>query len=277
MTMAMAGRVRTRAAALLALAFAGVLATMLAGCQSMPKRDTSLESSIVTPSDESETRRRARIRLELASGYFGEGKIDVALDELKQVLAIDPNYGDAYNLRGLVYMSLRDNAGAADSFRRALQLNPRDADAAHNYGWLECQLGHYPDADRLFDQALANPIYGGRSKTLMAKGLCQARAGQRAEAEHSLSRSYELDAGNPVTGYNLALLLYERGDFKRAQFYIRRLNNSELANASSLWLGVKVERRMNDSEAMGQLAEQLRKRFPQSRERVLLDKGAFDE
>ena len=61
MTMAMAGRARTRAAALLALAFAGVLATMLAGCQSMPKRDTSLESSIVTPSDESETRRRARI------------------------------------------------------------------------------------------------------------------------------------------------------------------------------------------------------------------------
>lgn len=277
MTMAMAGRARTRAAALLALAFAGVLATMLAGCQSMPKRDTSLESSIVTPSDESETRRRARIRLELASGYFGEGKIDIALDELKQVLAIDPNYGDAYNLRGLVYMSLRDNAGAADSFRRALQLNPRDADAAHNYGWLQCQLGHYPEADGLFDQALANPIYGGRSKTLMAKGLCQARAGKRAEAEHTLSRSYELDAGNPVTGYNLALLLYERGDFKRAQFYIRRLNNSELANASSLWLGVKVERRMNDSEAMGQLAEQLRKRFPQSRERVLLDKGAFDE
>jgi hypothetical protein len=34
---------------------------------------------------------------------------------------------------------------------------------------------------------------------------------------------------------------------------------------------------MNDSEAMGQLAEQLRKRFPQSRERVLLDKGAFNE
>jgi type IV pilus assembly protein PilF len=55
------------------------------------------------------------------------------------------------------------------------------------------------------------------------------------------------------------------------------LNNSELANAESLWLGVKVERRLDDRVAMRQLAEQLKKRFPQSREATLYDKGAFDE
>ena len=84
-------------------------------------------------------------------------------------------------------------------------------------------------------------------------------------------------AGNPITGYNLATLLYRRGEFQRAQFYIRRLNNSELANAESLWLGIKVERKMNDRDAMRQLGEQLRKRFPQSAERTAYDKGAFDE
>jgi type IV pilus assembly protein PilF len=76
-------------------------------------------------------------------------------------------------------------------------------------------------------------------------------------------RSYELDAGNPVTAYNLALLLYQRGDNERAR-YIRRLNNSELANAQSLWLGIKVEHRLNDRKAMEQLAGQLRRRFPAS-------------
>jgi type IV pilus assembly protein PilF len=63
----------------------------------------------------------------------------------------------------------------------------------------------------------------------------------------------------------------------RAQFYIRRLNNSDLANAESLWLGVKVERRMNDRVAMDQLADQLKKRFPQSREAAAYTRGAFDE
>lgn len=276
MRKANAGSARRGAGGLLAVALAGMVCTMLAGCGT-PPADTTAASEIVTPSDETETHRRARIRLELASGYFAEGKVDVALDELKQVIAIDPNLSDAYNLRGLVFMRLGDNRAADESFRRALQLNPRDADAAHNYGWLQCQQAHYQDATRWFEQALANPLYGGKPKTYMAMGLCEARAGHRAEAERFLTRSYELDAGNPVTGYNLSLLLYERGDFKHAQFYIRRLNNSELANASSLWLGIKVERRMDDTLAMNQLAEVLRKRFPQSHERQLLDRQAFDE
>jgi type IV pilus assembly protein PilF len=125
--------------------------------------------------------------------------------------------------------------------------------------------------------AMSNAVYTGRAKTLMAQGVCQARAGRLAEAEHSLARSYELDAGNPVTGYNLANLLYKRGDFKRAQFYIRRLNNSELANSESLWLGIRVERRLNDDVAMNQLGEQLKKRFGQSREAAAFERRAFDE
>jgi type IV pilus assembly protein PilF len=277
MTMAMAARGRFTAGWLAAATLAGVLGTTLAGCAApQPAHETNL-SDVVTPSEETDARRRARIRLQLASSYYEEGKTAVALDELKQVLAVDPSFSDAYNLRGLIYMRLRENALAEDSFKRALALNPRDADANHNYGWLQCELGRYPEAARSFEQALANPLYGSRSKTLMAQGICYARAGRLEEAERSLARSYELDAGNPITGYNLANLLFRKRDFERAQFYIRRLNNSELANAESLWLGIKVERRMNDAQAMGQLAEQLRKRFPNSRERASLDKGAFDD
>lgn len=271
MTMAMAAAGRLRSCAFLAAAL-----VLLAGCATAPQQQQASQD-VVTPSDEPENRRRARIRLQLAGGYFEEGKTEVALDELKQVIAADPSFPDAYNLRGLIYMRLADPGQAEESFRRALQLNPRDANVQHNYAWLMCQSQRYPESIRMFEQALTNPLYAGRSKTYMAMGLCQARAGLRPEAEQSLARSYELDAGNPITGYNLSRLLYERGEFPRAQFYIRRINNSELANAESLWLGIKVERRMNDSAAMGQLSEQLRKRFPQSPERQSLDRGAFDE
>lgn len=147
----------------------------------------------------------------------------------------------------------------------------------HNYGWLLCQQQKYAEADRYFSQALANTMYTARSKTFMAQGLCQARAGQNQQAEQTLLRAYELDAGNPVVGYNLAELLMRRGELTRAQFYIRRINNSDLANAESLWLGVKIERSLGDSVAMRQLAEQLRKRFPESRELAAYERGAFNE
>lgn len=257
-------------------ALAGVLLLGLAGCAA-PGGEAAPSRDILTESDEPEARKRARIRMELAIGYFEQGQTNVALDEIKQVIAADPSFPDAYNLRGLIYMRLNDMRQAEESFRRAAALNPRDANVQHNYGWLLCQQGRYDESLRSFDVAMANPMYAGRAKTLMAQGLCQARAGRTADAERSLARSYELDAGNPVTGYNLATLLYRRGEYPRAQFYIRRLNNSELANAETLWLGVKVERRLNDRVAMSQLADQLKKRFPQSREAAAYERGAFDE
>jgi type IV pilus assembly protein PilF len=278
MRTSMAGLGRLRAGCVAAAGVVAVSALMgLSGCATPPPQDTGASSQVVTPSDETEARRRARIRIELASGYFEQGKTDIALDELKQVIAIDPTFADAFNLRGLIYMRLGDNRQAEESFRRALVLNPRDADALHNYGWLQCQQGRYPESFQSFEAALASPIYAGRSKSLMLMGLCQARAGLKPEAERTLARAYELDAGNPIIGYNLSQLLYQRGDYTRAQFYIRRLNNSDLANAESLWLGIKVEDRMNDKVALDQLADQLRKRYPQSKERQSLDRRAFNE
>jgi type IV pilus assembly protein PilF len=255
------------------------LAWMLAGCAA-PGAGTQAGAAardMVTDSDEPDERRRARIRLELAVGYFEQGQTTVALDELKQSLAADPNFGPAHNLRGLVYMRLNDFRLADESFRRALALNPADSNTKHNYGWMFCQQGRYADAATYFSQALANPQYTERPKTLLIQGLCHLRAGQPALAEQSLTGSYELDAGNPITGYNLALLLYQRGEMARAQFYIRRINNSELANAESLWLGVKVEHRIGNREAEQQLGVQLRRRFPQSPEAVLLERGAFND
>jgi type IV pilus assembly protein PilF len=250
---------------------------VLAGCAGTQQAPADTSANIVTESDETPQRRRARIRLELAVGYFEQGRVEVALDEVKQALASDPAYSPAYNLRGLIFMRLNEPRQAEDSFRRALALDARDGDTLHNFGWLQCQQGRFDESFLALRQALENPLYGGRAKSFMALGLCQSRAGRFEDAEQSLSRSYELDAANPVTGYNLALLLLRRNELPRAQFYIRRLNNSDLANAESFWLGIRVEQRLSDRVAMNQLAEQLRKRYPQSREATLLDRGAFNE
>ncbi len=231
----------------------------------------------ITESDEPEAQKRARIRVELATGYFEQGQTTVALDELKLALAADPSYVPAHVLRGLVFMRLNDIRLADESFRRALQLRPRDPDALHNYGWFLCQQGQLPPSVELFNRALSSPLYAGQAKTLLAKGVCQLRAQQTSEAEASLARSYELDPGNPITAFNLASLLFQRGDVPRAQFIVRRLNNSELANAETLWLGIKVERRMGEAVPMEQLAQQLQRRFPQSSQWSAYQRGAFHE
>ena len=253
---------------------------VFAGCATKtgaPGAGAAPGPEIVTDSDETQGRKRARIRLELAIGYFEQGQPTIALDEIKQSLAADPSYAEAYNLRGLVYMRLDDPGLAEDSFRRAIALAPREPNTLHNYGWLLCQQKRYGDAMAQFSAALAIPSYREPGKTLMTQGVCQIQAGQRAEAERTLIQAYELDAGNPVVGYNLASLLAQRDDYARAQFFIRRVNNSPSANAESLWLGIKIERRLGNREALAQLASQLQRRYPQSREALAYERGNFND
>lgn len=249
-------------------------AAILAGCVGT--------SDFVTASDESEARRRARIRLELASNYFDQGQTAVALDETRQALVIDPRYADAHNLRGLIHMRLGQARLADESFRRALDLSDDAPDVLHNYGWFQCQQGRHGEGVKNFRQALAHPAYADAATAVVAKtwlslGLCQLQAGQLEEARSSLLKSYELDAANPVTGYNLAQLFYEGGDMQRARFYIQRINNGALANAETLWLGVKIEQRLGNRAASEQLAGLLRSRHPDSRELNSYERRAFHE
>ena len=250
----------------------------LVGCASRTsdaKAGTSRD--ILTESDEPEIRKRARLHLELALGYFNNGQTTVALDAVKQSLNADPSMVESYNLRGLIYMRLDNIPLAEESFRKALSLDPRNGSAQQNYAWMLCQQSRFSEAAPLFNSVLANPSYGERSKTLMTMGLCQLKEGRKAEAEASFMRSYELDAGNPITGYNLALLLFQRNETTRAQFYVRLVNNCEYATAASLWLGMKVDRQLGNTDAVNQLGAQLKKRFPQSKEASAYDRGAFDE
>lgn len=264
---------------LLPLLCGAAVVLLLAGCASTTALPSTAGNGteLVTDSDESFGRKRARLRLELAIGYFEHGQTTVALDEIKQSLIADPSYADAYNLRGLAYMRLEDVGLAEDSFRRAIAINPRDPNTLHNYGWLLCQQRRYADATAKFTLALTVPNYVDRAKTLMTQGVCQVKAGQLVEAERSLTQAYEIDAANPVIGYNLAALMVQRAELSRAQFYIRRVNNSASANAESLWLGLKIERRLNNNEALAQLAAQLHRRFPQSREALAYDRGNFND
>ena len=257
----------------------GLLTMLLAACAAPPtSAPASDPGQVRTESDQTSADKRARVRLELASLYLGRGQTNTALDEVKLALAAKPDLPEAYNMRGLVYGAMGEARLAEESFQRALQLSPRDSDAMHNFGWFLCQQRRYAEADLQFNNALAQPQYRDGARTLLAQGVCQARAGLWLEAERSLQRSFELDPTNPNTAVNLSDVLYRRGEFERARFYIRRVNSvPEQLNAQTLWLAARIERRAGNLQALQDFTRQLRERFPQSPEAALLDQGRFDD
>lgn len=274
-----------------AAALTGVL--MLAGCVAAPGAPGSVgtprsvvngpvssngSKDHITASDESEASQRARARLQLAGAYFERGQMTTALDEVKKSIAADPNVAAAFNLRGLIYGNLGDHRLAEESFRRALQLDPRDADVMQNFGWYLCQQSRFGEAEALFSQALNVPQYQDSPRTLLTQGVCQARSGKLDAAERSLVRAYALEPANPAIAVNLSEVLYRKGDLERARFYIRRVNSvANLVNAQTLWLAARIENKFGNSQGVSEFGTQLRNRFPESPEANSLAEGRFNE
>ncbi len=260
-------------------AFALALAALVFGSGGCTTTTTVTATGEVKSSAETvDPEKRARVRMELASSYFERGQNDTALVEIKQALAADPKLGPAYNLRGLIYASMGEFRMAEDDFQRALQLNARDGDAMHNYGWFLCQQGRYPAAQAQFDAAQALPTYRDVPRTLLAQGVCFGREKRWEHAEAALTRAYAFDADNPVVGYNLSEVLYRRGEFERARFFIRRINQSpDYSNAQTLWLALRIENRIGNRNGVNTLAQELRTRYPQAPETTAYERGRFDD
>ncbi len=249
-------------------------ALLLVACANSPP----VPREVRTDSDQTDADRRASVRLELAQGYFANGQLNTALDELKQALVSKPDMREATNLRSLVYAAMGETQLAEESFKRALLLFPTDADAMHNYGWFLCQQQRWAPAQAQFDLALTQLNYRAPQRTLLAKGVCEAREGRMKAAERTLARAFELDAGSPAIATNLAEVLYRNGELERARFYIKRVNAvPEQVSAASLWLGLRIERRLGNSVAVEDLGAVLRKRFASSSENQALDAGRYDE
>lgn len=219
----------------------------------------------------------ARIRTELAVGYLEQGQLAFALDELQQAPQADARFAPAHHVMALLQMRLGDLARASDSFSRALALAPRDPDILHNQGWLLCQQGAFAQAADAFGRALADPLYPQRARTLMAQGVCQLRAGAADAAQVSLTRSLALDPTHPVARYHLAQALYRQGNLQGARGELRQLNDSMFANAQTLWLGIRVERRASNPQAEQELVLRLQRDHPQSQEFAAWQRGAMDD
>ncbi len=255
-------------------------ALVLAGCVTTTTNSaTGVEVREVKPSNEpADLEKRARVRLELAGLYLGRGQHDTALEEVQRALSFKRDLPEAYNLQGLAFAAKGDLPRAEQAYQRALQLVPGDGNSLHNYGWFLCQQRRWDDADRQFSAALSQPQYRDVVRTLLAQGVCQARAGRWAEAERALSRSFELDPSNPVTAYNLSDVLLRRGELERARFYIARINSQpELSSAQSLWLAARIERRLGNLQGVQEIGRKLQERFPESAEVLQYEKGRFDE
>jgi type IV pilus assembly protein PilF len=258
------------AAAAAVLVSLGVLT--LAGCAAAPSSPFAQPPVKPNTSAEEDTMRtRARVHTELAAGYYQLRNMAVALAEVNQALRAEPGYGPAYNVAGLIHAELKQDQLARENFERALQIDPVDPDANNNYGRFLCERKREAEAIKYFLAALRNPLYTNRESSYLNAGLCSRRRGDIAAAEDYFARAIKMAPNQPQALYQLADLAYLRRDYAQAKNYLVRLEQVSSPAAEVLWLGLRIERKLGDSNAEAAYGQQLRRQFPDSKEaRALL-------
>ena len=251
-------------------------AALLAGCAAAPEPEGPKVDSGTISGNTTDPRNRARIRTELAALYYARGNMNIALEELRSAVAADPDYAVAHGMFGLVYMELKENGLAQTSFQRALSLAPDDPDINHNYGWFLCQTNRERESIPYFMRALRNPLYATQARSWSAAGTCTLRRGNVREADDYLRRALGIDPNQPAALLQLAQVRYRQGDFGEARKLVARHAKIVDATAESLWLALRIERRLGQRATELSYGNQLRRRFPQSSEAQALQRGAYE-
>lgn len=243
-------------------ATAAIAVSFLSGCVS---QDTVQSHPVTEGGSVATAHRRAEVHTALASEYFARGNLNVALAETQLAVKDDPAFAQAYNMQGLVYMELREDASARAAFDRALTLAPDNAEVLNNFGWFLCTRDEFQRAVPMLQKAAGDSLYPTPEKAFLSLGLCLRREHKDDEAEKYLRRAVAIQP-NLIGGlYNLAVIEFERGRYKEAEAYLTRyMRLLQSAPLEGLVLGVKIARATKDLPAEQSYMLQLHRRYPDS-------------
>jgi type IV pilus assembly protein PilF len=239
-------------------------AVLLAGCVTQTRPGPPPPSpAAVEAARRAELRYRAKAHTDLAAAYYERKQYAVALEEAETALQTDPGYAGAWNLRGLVYMALREDRDAEESFQRGLRAAPNDSELANNYGFYLCSRSRQRDGLLRLESAIHDPLYQTPEKPLVNAGLCALSLHDEVAAEDYLRRAVRLQPADPQGAYSLSRLLAGKGHPGEAREILRPLLRPDMPPREALAFMIELDERLQDPEQLRQHTDLMHKVYPE--------------
>jgi type IV pilus assembly protein PilF len=260
------------------LAAAVALAALVAGCESTSSSKQAAPAPPPQlpkppPMQEAPPAYRAQLHAEIAAGFYERGQMQVAMQELDEAMKLDPTNAKIYNVYGLVYAVLGEDANAQRNFQQAVSLAPNDSEIRQNWGWFLCTHGRPRESIPEFEMAIKNPLYKSPDVALTNAGKCSIEFGDNRAGETYLKRALAINPGNISTAYNLALLMYRESRIEEARTLMRRVMAAPNPAPDALYLGMCIERKASDRVTEASYVQQLKSRYPESAEAKAIPPG----
>ncbi len=153
-----------------------------------------------------------------------------------------------FNEKGGEYLSAGDPKAAAESYGKALQLNPRDAKLHYNLSLALDRLGDFPSERKELARTIElNPNLAAAQNQL---GLLALRSGQQAEAEQRFKKTLAIDPTFSEAQCNLGVLYSQQGkNAQAAQLFQQAIENDPKYSKAYVNLGLLMSQQGAFSEA----------------------------
>ena len=244
---------------------------LLTGCNHKDDYDKNIKPSEIRESQT--TNEIALTNLNLGIAYLKEGDYNKALQKLKKSLSADSDYAPTYNVLGLLYQLLGDNNKAEENFKRALAINNIDSSTLNNYGNFLCQQGRLEEAERSFLRAAENPLYEAPEIAITNAGQCLYVNNQIEKSKKYFRQALQLNPRIPQALLKMSEMNFEEKNYLSARAYLQRYQENIPHNAKTLLLGIQIEKKLGDNDAVSSYELLLKNSFPDSDELASLEKN----
>lgn len=204
--------------------------------------------------------------LDLARGYLERRDWSRARDPLKRALEIDPRSADAHVLMAVLHQAQDEPEHAEEWYRRALRYDSQHAMALNNYGSFLYSQGRYEEALGPLRKVVGDTSYRGRAQAHENLGLAELKVGNVERAKTAFERALSFNTVQPRSALELALLAFERGDIADAGRYHDIHRQRAQRTPRSLCLGLRLARANGDADRRASYEIALRNMFPDSAE-----------
>lgn len=207
-----------------------------------------------------------RAHLDLARGYLEQGDMVRSRDPLERALQIDPRSAEALTLMGVFYQSQNEFDLAERHYRRALQIDPRHALTLSNYGTFLHGQGRYEEALAPLRRLARDPDYRARAQAFENLALTELMVGNNDLARDAFERALSFDSQLPRSSLELAQLAFAAGDQAAANRHYDSFRARARQTPASLCLGIQLARAAGDDNGVASYEIALKNLHPDSAE-----------
>ncbi|MDH3388244.1 MAG: type IV pilus biogenesis/stability protein PilW [Gammaproteobacteria bacterium] len=225
-----------------------------------------LQACVAVNPQQSKNEKASAINVQLGIGYLQQNKLELASEKLSKAIAQNPDSAAAHNAYAILQDRLKQIELAEFHYRKATSLDPKDSQAANNYGTFLCRNGRELESEKYFLQALDNPLYNTPEYAYTNAAICLIKAGQTDPGKGYLRKALAAKSDFSPALLSMAELLFEEGDHAQAKIYLDRFHLVARATAKSLWLSIRNELQLDSNANVEEYALRLEKDFYDSPE-----------